>query len=172
MNTRRNTIVFHFILLISLILIGGVMAEEHKSLKPLEGFNMNQVERGRYLTKIAGCNDCHTPGYLLSEGNVAEENWFTGDSFGWRGPWGTTYGSNLRIFINSLTEDQWVTTSHVLRARPPMPWFNLNAMHDEDLKAIYQFIKYLGPRGEAAPAYLSPDIEPKTPYALFPPPPK
>jgi hypothetical protein len=21
------------------------------------------IERGRYLAKIAGCNDCHTPGY-------------------------------------------------------------------------------------------------------------
>jgi len=172
MNTRRNNIVLHLILLIGLIFIGTVMAAELKPLKPLEGFNMNQVERGRYLSKIAGCNDCHTPGYLLSDGNVAEENWFTGDSFGWRGPWGTTYASNLRIFVNALTEDQWIATSRVLRARPPMPWFNLNAMNDEDLKAIYQFIKYLGPRGETAPAYLSPEIEPKTPYALFPSPPK
>jgi len=173
MNTTLNNIVMQLILLIGLVFTGGgAMAEEKTPLKPLEGFNMTQVERGRYLSKIAGCNDCHTPGYLLSEGNVSEENWFTGDSFGWRGPWGTTYGSNLRIFVNALTEDQWVATSRVLRARPPMPWFNLNAMNDEDLTAIYQFVKYLGPRGEAAPAYLSPDIEPKTPYALFPPPPK
>lgn len=169
MNIRRNNMILQFMLLIGLLSIGGVMAEESKLLKPLDGFNMNLVERGRYLSKIAGCNDCHTPGFLLSEGNVAEENWFTGDTFGWRGPWGTTYGSNLRIYINALTENQWVTISHALRSRPPMPWFNLNAMHDEDLKAIYQFIKYLGPRGDAAPAYLSPGIEPKTPYALFPP---
>jgi hypothetical protein len=62
-----------------------------------------------------------------------------------------------------------VSLAKVLRTRPPMPWFNLNAMHDEDLRAVYQFIRYLGPKGEAAPAYLSPDIEPKPPYALFPP---
>ena len=172
MNIRRNYLILQLLLLIGLVFIGGAMAEENKPLKPLDGSNMGQVERGRYLLKIAGCNDCHTPGYLLSEGNVAEENWFTGDIFGWRGPWGTTYGSNLRIYINALTEDQWVATAHALRSRPPMPWFNLNAMHDEDLKDIYKFIKYLGPRGVAAPAYLSPDIEPKTPYALFPPPPK
>jgi len=22
------------------------------------------VERGKYLAQIAGCNDCHTPGYM------------------------------------------------------------------------------------------------------------
>ena len=26
------------------------------------------VERGRYLAKIAGCNDCHTPGYPQAAG--------------------------------------------------------------------------------------------------------
>ena len=45
----------------------------------------NSLERGRYLVRIAGCNDCHTPGYLLSEGKTPEELWLTGDSFGWRG---------------------------------------------------------------------------------------
>lgn len=50
--------------------------------------------------------------------------------------------------------------------------FNLNAMKEEDLKAIYQFIRYLGPGGAPAPAYVPPDKEPGTPYALFPSPPK
>ena len=31
-----------------------------------------QVQRGRYLVKIAGCNDCHTPGYAMSGGKVPE----------------------------------------------------------------------------------------------------
>ena len=29
-------------------------------------------ERGRYLTIIGGCNDCHTPGYAMSGGKVDE----------------------------------------------------------------------------------------------------
>lgn len=130
------------------------------------------MDRGRYLSKIAGCNDCHTPGYLLSEGKVPEALWLTGDKLGWRGPWGTTYASNLRRFVGPLTEEEWVATARVLGTRPPMPWFTLNIMHDEDLKAIYHFIRYLGPGGDPAPAYVPPDQEPKTPYALFPPPPK
>ena len=29
------------------------------------------VERGRYIAKVAGCNDCHTPGYAMTGGQVA-----------------------------------------------------------------------------------------------------
>lgn len=133
------------------------------------GFDRQQVERGRYLARIAGCNDCHTPGYLSGAGEVPEDLWLTGDRFGWHGPWGTTYGSNLRLFVNALTEEQWLVTARNLRSRPPMPWFNLNAMHDEDLRALYQFIRYLGPGGEPAPAFVPPGQEPATPYATFPP---
>ncbi len=133
--------------------------------------NAASLERGRYLVKIAGCNDCHTPGYLLSEGQTPEELWLTGDSFGWRGPWGTTYAANLRLLVQGLTETQWVSMAKNLKARPPMPWFNLNEMKDEDLRAIYTYIRHLGPGGEAAPAYVPPDQEPNPPYALFPPPP-
>jgi mono/diheme cytochrome c family protein len=134
--------------------------------------DMQMVERGRYLTTICGCNDCHTPGYLFSEGKVPENLWLTGDKFGWRGPWGTTYGSNLRLFMSGMTEKEWVEIARTLIRRPTMPWFNLNAMHEQDLKAIYQYVRHLGPAGEPAPAYMPPDQEPKTPYALFPPPPK
>jgi len=129
------------------------------------------VQRGRYLATIAGCNDCHTPGYLLSEGKVPEEQWLTGDRFGWRGPWGTTYASNLRLLVASLTEEQWVAMAKGLRSRPPMPWFNLNQMKEEDLRALYRFIRSLGPGGSPAPAYVPPEKEPPPPYALFPPPP-
>lgn len=130
------------------------------------------IQRGRYLVKIAGCNDCHTPGYLQTDGNVREDQWLTGDGFGWRGPWGTTYGSNLRLFVSTMDENEWVETAKTLRRLPPMPWFNLNAMAEEDLRAIYQFTRSLGDPGEPAPAYVPPGQEPKTPFALFPSPPE
>jgi mono/diheme cytochrome c family protein len=140
---------------------------EHKS-----GYDMKTVERGRYLLRTSGCNDCHTTGYLSSEGTTPEELWLTGDALGWRGPWGTTYGSNLRLFADQLTEEQWVAMAKTLKRRPPMPWFNLNAMTAEDLGAMYQFLRYLGPAGKPAPAYVPPDQEPTGPYATFPMPPK
>ena len=132
----------------------------------------NLVEEGRYLVRIGGCNDCHTPGYLMNEGKIPEKLWLTGDSFGWRGPWGTTYATNLRIRMQSLTEDQWVTYVRGLKARPPMPWFTVNQMRERDLRAIYRFVRHLGPGGKEAPAYVPPDKEPKPPYASFPAPPK
>lgn len=131
------------------------------------------VAKGRYLSRIAGCNDCHTEGYLLSEGTVPETQWLTGATLGWRGPWGTTYGANLRLFVNGLTEEQWLATARHLKTRPPMPWFTLNSMEEADLVALYQFIRFLGPAGQPAPAYVPPGQEPSTPFALFPsPPPK
>lgn len=131
-----------------------------------------QINHGRYLTEIAGCNDCHTAGYLLSEGKIPEAEWLLGDTFGWRGPWGTTYAPNLRLIAADMSEAEWITMAKSLKARPPMPWFNLNKMKDEDLKALYQYIRHLGPAGKVAPAYLPPDQQPDPPYALFPSPPE
>lgn len=129
--------------------------------KPLKGkpefyFKMNTVEEGRHLIKKLGCNDCHTAGYLKSNGNVPVEKWLTGDTFGWRGPLGTTYGSNLRLLINVLQEEDWIGMAKALRSRPPMPHPILNAMNNEELKAIYWFIRYLGPSGKPAPDFLPP----------------
>lgn len=172
MERKRMTLPVLVMLFFGLVCGNGVLAETTASKKQAVDLDMKKVERGRYLIKIAGCNDCHTPGYLLSEGKVPEKLWVTGDKFGWRGPWGTTYGSNLRLFIKGMTEEKWVSAARTLVRRPTMPWFNLNAMNTADLKAIYQFIRSLGPAGEPAPAYVPPDQEPKTPYALFPAPPK
>jgi mono/diheme cytochrome c family protein len=129
-------------------------------------------ERGRYLVIITGCNDCHTSGYADMGGKIPERDWLTGDSIGWRGPWGTTYPSNLRLYMQNLSEDQWVTISHTAQFRPPMPWYVLHDMTEQDLQAIYRFIRSLGPAGKPAPAYLPPEKEPQGPYILFPETPK
>lgn len=123
-----------------------------------------QLDRGRYLVRIAGCNDCHTPGYEEAAGNIPESQWLTGDRLGTRGPWGTTYPPNLRMYMQKLTEAQWLATARGLKARPPMPWFNIRIMSDTDLRAIYALIRHLGPAGQPAPAYLAPDKEPPPPY--------
>jgi len=133
--------------------------------------NSGMVEDGRYLSKIAGCNDCHTPGYLLSGGKIPEESWLIGDRFGWRGPWGTTYAVNLRIFMSSLTEEQWISVARKFEARPPMPWYSVNEMREKDLRALYQFIRSFQQVGEPAHPFVPPGMEPDTPYALFPSPP-
>src|SRR6476659_9646334 len=69
------------------------------------------IERGRYIAKVAGCNDCHTPGSAMTGGQVPEKNWLVGDGLGWQGPWGTTYPANLRLVLSGMTEDEWVRTA-------------------------------------------------------------
>jgi|HubBroStandDraft_2_1064218.scaffolds.fasta_scaffold322696_1 mono/diheme cytochrome c family protein len=131
-----------------------------------------QIDRGRYLVKIAGCNDCHTPGYAQNGGKLPEKEWLTGSQLGWRGPWGTTYPSNLRIYMSGISERQWVMVAHRVEFRPPMPWFVLHDMTEQDLRAIYHFVQHLGPSGGPAPSYLPPDREPTGPHVLFPQPSK
>ena len=53
-----------------------------------------------------GCNDCHTPGCLPANGKVDEKLWLIGDTFGWSGPWGSTYVTDLRLFVAILSEAQ------------------------------------------------------------------
>jgi mono/diheme cytochrome c family protein len=130
------------------------------------------VQRGRYLVQITGCNDCHTAGYPESGGKLAEKLWLTGDRLGWRGPWGTTYPPNLRLTAQAMTEAQFVARARSSELRPPMPWFNVRDMADGDVRAIYRYLKHLGPAGEAAPAYVPPDKEPAPPFVQFPAPPK
>jgi mono/diheme cytochrome c family protein len=126
------------------------------------------VKRGQYLVQIGGCNDCHTAGYAERAGQVPMDEWLTGTPVGFKGAWGTTYAANLRLTLNALTEDQWVTFARVPR-RPPMPWFNLRDMNDNDLRAMYRFIRELGPKGQRAPAAAAPGVVVNTPVIVFEP---
>lgn len=126
------------------------------------------LDRGRYVLRIAGCNDCHTAGYSNSGGRVPESQWLLGDSIGWRGDWGTTYPINLRLYMQALTEEQWLAVAKSAMARPPMPWFALHEMSNEDLRAIFRYVRHLGPAGVPAPAFVPPDKTPAGPYIQFP----
>lgn len=127
-----------------------------------------RIERGRYLVAVSGCNDCHTPGYPESGGTLPPSEWLVGSPVGFEGPWGTTYPANLRHLLASQSESQWL--EHARKAtRPPMPWFSLRNMTDEDLGAIYAFVRSLGDKGEPAPAYVPPGQAVLTPYYEFVP---
>jgi len=126
------------------------------------------VQRGRYIVQTGGCNTCHTALYGLLGGNVPESDWLLGDKVGWRGVWGTTYATNLRIYMQTMTEEQWVQKGRTLTSRPPMPWFAIQAMTDEDLRALYRYVRSLGAAGKPAPSYVMPLVTPRGPYVQFP----
>lgn len=128
-----------------------------------------ELEAGRYLVVVGGCNDCHTDGWAQTGGKVAETDWLKGSAMGWRGPWGTTYASNLRLLVDEMSEDAWVAMLKTRTDRPPMPWMNVNQLGEEDARAMYRFIDSLGAAGDRMPLASDPAQEPSTPYLLMEP---
>lgn len=147
------------------VAMGTLLSAQALAGQPID---QKTLERGRYVAATSGCNDCHTAGYPESGGRVPEADWLTGSAVGFNGPWGTTYPANLRLLAQTLSEKQWLARART-EMRPPMPWFSLRDMKDEDLRAMYHFIRSLGAKGEPAPAYVPPGQKISTPYFEFVP---
>lgn len=128
----------------------------------------DSIARGRHLVSTSGCNDCHTAGYPQSGGTIPENEWLTGNSVGFQGPWGTTYPANLRLLMQNISEKEWLQRARK-QLRPPMPWFSLRDMTDGDLRALYRYVKSLGAKGKPAPQYAPPGQAVNTPYIEFVP---
>ena len=85
----------------------------------------------------------------------------------WAGSWGTSFASNLTPHVDGLelwTEEQFVSTLrtglHLGAGRPvlpPMPWPAYRHMTDEDLRAVYAFLKTLPPVANVVPQPLPPE---------------
>jgi mono/diheme cytochrome c family protein len=80
--------------------------------------------------------------------------WFvaTASMTAWTGPWGITYAANLTPDTNTglgiWTEDMFLkamrTGRHMGVGReilPPMPWRGIASLNDDDLKAIYAYLR-------------------------------
>ncbi|MAQ39051.1 MULTISPECIES: c-type cytochrome [Thioclava] len=128
------------------------------------------VERGKLVSITSGCHDCHTAGYNESGGKIDPEAALKGVPLGWQGPWGTTYAVNLRLEIKDMDEDGFVEYAKTFDAKPPMPFYNVHAMPESDLRSLYQYIKSLGDPGDPMPEALPPGEAPTTPYIVMAPP--
>ncbi|HWI13769.1 MAG TPA: cytochrome C [Burkholderiales bacterium] len=146
--------------------VGSMHAPAADNAKGAKGAD-RAIERGRYLVEITGCNDCHTQGFMANGGKVPESERLAGSSLGWRGPWGTTYAANLRLYFQDITEEQWLKIAKEIQRRPPMPYYSLNAMSQADARAVYRYIRHLGPAGKPAPSFVGNDREPPKPYVVF-----
>jgi len=148
------------------LLTGAVLGQRATATPGADG----TLQRGRYLVTIGGCNDCHTAGFAPSGGKVAQSQWLLGDTLGWNGPWGTTYAPNLRLQLAGMDAPSFRVYARALKARPPMPYWALNAMSDDDLDALLAYVQSLGPAGAPAPVALAPGVAPQGPVVRFPAP--
>lgn len=110
--------------------------------------SQDQLARGKYLAAMASCADCHTPrddhGQPLPGMDFAGGSNF--DEFGVSSvnitpdPSGIGYYDEA-MFIKVLR------TGHVgaRGLKVPMPWWNYRNMSDEDLKAIYAYLRTVKP---------------------------
>ncbi|UKJ07343.1 c-type cytochrome [Solitalea lacus] len=86
------------------------------------------------------------------------------------GPWGISYAANLTpdetSGIGAWTEDTFIKTlrtgKHLgqvggRQILPPMPWFFINKMTDEDLKSVFAYLKSLPPINNQVPAPVPPN---------------
>jgi mono/diheme cytochrome c family protein len=107
------------------------------------------VKRGEYLVTIGGCRDCHSPqrdGQRLAGLDLA-------GGFELRGPWGdvasanlTTDPSGIPYYDESLFLDA-IHTGYVKARKLTqiMPWWAFRGLNDDDLKAIYAYLRTVAP---------------------------
>lgn len=80
----------------------------------------------------------------------------------WAGPWGVSFTANLtpdaETGTGAWSEQEFLDTlrsgRHLGRGRqilPPMPWFNYAEMTDEDLGAIYAYLRTVPPISNRVP---------------------
>jgi len=91
----------------------------------------------------------------------------TNDLTAWVGPWGVSFSYNLTphpatgignwteaLFIQTLKTGKFMGTSRDIL--PPMPWQAMGKMTDDDLRAVFAYLKSLPPIDNAIPAPLPP----------------
>ena len=94
---------------------------------------------------------------------------FYPDLTGSAGPWGMSFAGNLtphETGIGNWTEEQFKRALTQGRSKgqengrmllPPMPWFNYVNMKDEDVRAVYTYLKSINPVENVVPAPVGPD---------------
>lgn len=111
-----------------------------------------QLERGKYLVGIAGCMDCHTPGYFLGKPDM--KRFLGGSEVGFELPeLGTFYGPNLtpdkETGLGTWSTEQIVTALQTgmrpdgRQLAPIMPWRAFSKLTHGDVLAIAKYLQSL-----------------------------
>jgi mono/diheme cytochrome c family protein len=85
------------------------------------------------------------------------------------GPWGVSFAGNLtpdqtgignwteEQFKKALTQGKYKGLDGTRALLPPMPWFNMTVLTDEDIKAVFNYLKSIPPVSNVVPQPLTPD---------------
>jgi mono/diheme cytochrome c family protein len=128
-----------------------------------------QLKRGKYMVSIAGCGDCHTPGYLLGKPDISRS--LGGSEVGFEIPGlGVFYGPNLtpdnETGLGKWTNDEIITALQTGKRpdgrelAPIMPWRNFANFTSEDAQAIAAYLKSLPPLTNKVPGPFGPTDKP------------
>ncbi len=148
----------------------SVLAQQnpYPPAKPQKLAPMGSLERGGQLVMLGGCDDCHTP--KLQGGVPDMTRRFSGQPpngplppevagaittnmmlTAWRGPWGLTLAANISpdpaTGIGKWSVEDFRKTirtgvdptGYVIR--PPMPIAGFQNLPDQDLDAIFRYLK-------------------------------
>jgi mono/diheme cytochrome c family protein len=110
------------------------------------------VQRGKYLITVAGCSDCHTPGALIGQPDMAR--YLAGSDTGFVIPGaGIYYGQNLtpdkETGLGGWSSEQIVAALRTGKTpdgrtlSPVMPYPAFANLADADAEAIAAFLKSL-----------------------------
>jgi hypothetical protein len=152
------------------------------------------VARGKHLTLVSGCNDCHTPWKPTPTGAAPDLSrelsghpadlempptpelpagpWLVtvaATNTAWAGPWGVSFTANLtpdpETGIGKWSKQNFIDTirngRHLGAGRPilpPMPAAMYANYSDEDLGAIYDYLRTLPPIANKVPAPRPPKL--------------
>jgi hypothetical protein len=122
-------------------------------------------KRGDYLTHLIGCQDCHTP--VGSDHNPVPGMDFSGGQL-FDGPWGKVASANLTPDPTGIPYYDQALFIHTIRtgyvgSRPLnqlMPWLIFRNMTDDDLSAIFAYLKTLKPVGHRVDNSVTPTLCP------------
>jgi uncharacterized membrane protein len=97
--------------------------------------------------------------------NVIKQGWalVNMEQTGWAGPWGASFTSNITSdetgigtwtyeqFKKAFTQGKWKGIDNSRPLMPPMPWQQYSKMTEEDVQAIFAFLKSTKPVNNVEP---------------------
>jgi hypothetical protein len=184
-----------FLFALALTALSGALARavaDAEVANPSSSSHTARLERGAYLVKTMGCNDCHTPWKMGPNGPEQDMSraltghpqdmvmppppalppgpWISVSSAtntAFAGPWGVSFTMNLtpdpETGLGGWTEEMFIQTMRTGRhegkgrmLKPPMPWFIVGALNDEDIKSLWAYLQSLKPVRNRVPQTIDP----------------